>query len=123
MTIQEYTQTIQESSINDSLKKEIITLLESAEDLETIKDQIAILLQKDIEEMLIEEVDEEGKAEMAALDEKMGVELKEIETEIEAGLAEVESEFAEIEKLSNELNAAEEQVHIAELKDTLSTQE
>lgn len=122
MTIQEYTQTIQDSSIGESTKKEIITLLESADDIESVKDQVSVLLQKDIEEMLLEEADDEGKAEIAALDEKMGAELKEIETEIEAGVAEVEAEFAEIEQLSNELHATEQQVQIVELKDTLSSQ-
>lgn len=124
MTIQEYIQSIQESSISESIKLEIVSILESVSELDAeTKEKVASLIEKDIDLMLEEDLDDEAKTELEAVDAQLDADLSDVEKEIEAGLLEVENELEEIDKLTTELNAIDEEVKITELKDTLASQE
>lgn len=123
MTIQEYIQNIQESSIADEVKQEIVAILQSSSELdEDTKQKISLLIQKDIEHMLEEDADPETLKELEGADAEMNVKIEEVEKELETGMQEIEGELQEIEQLATELNAVSEDVQIAELKDTLAAQ-
>ena len=89
----------------------------SAEIMEDIRD----IIQEELEDGMADILTPEDIAEIAALEQTMLTEMKEIEKDVTTDVAFVESELEELEKIAEELSPAIDQANIDRVKEELKS--
>lgn len=102
--------------------KALITHLpaEAEVDAETIED-IKDIIQEELEDGMADILTPEDTAEIAALEQTMLNEIKEIEKDVNTDVAFVESELEELEKMAEELSPAIDQANVDRVKEELKS--
>lgn len=119
MNKQDLTNKINESSISDSRKGEILKLINDNELDNNIMDQIKDIIQEDIDENVNEMLTDDQKKQIADLETTANTDIKTIATEMTEDMKFVESEMTDLDGMINTLNSTVETMSIDKVKSDL----
>ncbi len=110
-----YIEKIKASTLSDEAKQQIVTMLENNELNTDTKEIIKDIIQKDIDNTIVELTDEDA-AEVRAADEQLAQDLATVESDLNTDMAFVEAEMNDIATMTSDLDKATDEAEIDAIK-------